>query len=285
MTPRIKLTEANYFSQEADMQYMSASQFKNFRKCEAAALAELRGEWGRKDSLALRVGSYVDAYFSGELEQYKADHPEMFKKDGTLKADFVHAHKVAERLESDELARMLLSGRHQVIKTVRIGGVWFKTKSDSLLTAAQVEAICKRFPQVRELVPFGGAMIVDLKYVKDFDDIWDEYAGEKVTFIEFWGYDIQGAIYQAADKRSVPFVIVGATKQDEPDIDAMFIPDDDLSYSLSEVEALAPRYDAIKRGEIEPEGCGKCAYCRSIKRLTGIRHYKRINDVKPVGSW
>jgi hypothetical protein len=118
----------------------------------------------------------------------------LFKKDGTLKADFVHAHKVAERLERDELARMLLSGRHQVIKTVRIGGVWFKTKSDSLLTAAQVEAICKRFPDVRQLVPFGGAMIVDLKYIKDFDDIWDEDAGEKVSFIEFWGYDIQGAI-------------------------------------------------------------------------------------------
>lgn len=278
MMPRIKLTESNYFSPEADMQYMSASQFKAFRRCEAAAMAELRGEWGKKDTLALRVGSYVDSYFSGELEQYKAEHPEMFKKDGTLKSDFVHAHKVAERLERDDLARMLLSGRHQVIKTGKIGGVWYKTKSDSLLTTAQVEAICKRFPQVRELVPFGGAMIVDLKYMKDFEDIWDADAGEKVSFAEFWGYDIQGAIYQAIDKRSAPFVIIGATKEAEPDIEAMYIPDDDLSYSLSEVEALSPRYDAIKRGEIEPEGCGKCAYCRSTKRLTGIKHYKKINE-------
>lgn len=275
MTPRLKLTEANYFSPEADMQYMSASQFKAFRRCEKAALAELRGEWGRKDTLALRVGSYVDAYFSGELPQYQADHPEMFKKDGTLKADFVHAHKVAERLERDELARMLLSGRHQIIKTGRINGVWFKTKSDSLLTATQVEAICKKFPSVRQLVPFGGAMIVDLKYMKDFGDIWDEDAGERVSFAEYWGYNIQGAIYQAIDKRSAPFVIIGATKEAEPDIDAMYIPDDDLSYCLAEVEALAPRYAAIKLGEIEPDGCGKCAYCRSTKRLTQIRHYKR----------
>lgn len=279
MTPRIKLTEANYFSPEADMAYMSASQWKSFRRCEKAALADLRGEWGRKDTLALRVGSYVDAYFSGELDQYKADHPEMFKKDGTLKADFVHAHKVAERLERDELARMLLSGKHQIIKTGRINGVWFKTKCDSLLTATQVEAICKRFPEVRQIVPFGGAMIVDLKYMKDFNDIWDDDAGCKVSFAEFWGYDIQGAIYQAVDKRSAPFVIIGATKEAEPDIDAMYIPDDDLSYSLSEVEALAPRYAAIKRGEIEPEGCGQCAYCRSTKRLTGIRHYKRGETV------
>ena len=54
MTPRLKLTEANYYSDEANWAYMSASQVKAFRKCEAAAMAELRGEWGRKDTLALQ---------------------------------------------------------------------------------------------------------------------------------------------------------------------------------------------------------------------------------------
>ena len=68
-------------------------------------------------------------------------------------------------------------------------------------------------------------------------------------------------------------MIVGATKEAETDIDAFYIPDEDLAFSLSEVEALSPRYDAIKRGEIEPEGCGKCAYCRSTKRLSFIKSY------------
>lgn len=278
MMPRLKLTAENYYSDEANMQYMSASQYKAFRSCEAAALAELRGEWGRKDTTALMVGSYVDAYFSGEMEQFKASHPGLYKKDGTLKADFLHAQKVAERLESDELCRMLLSGRHQTIKVGKIGGVWYKTKSDSLLSARQVEAICKKFPGVRNLVPFGGAMIVDLKYMKDFEDIWDEEIREKVSFVEFWGYDIQGAIYQAVDGRIVPFVIVGATKEPEPNIDAFFIPDDTLSFCLAEVAELSPRYDAIKRGEIAPKGCGKCAYCRSKKQLSDIKHYKTIID-------
>ena len=260
------------------MEYMSASQFKSFRRCEAAAMAELRGEWGKKDTTALQVGSYVDAYFGGELEQFKADHPEMYKRDGTLKAEFAHAHKVAERLERDELARMLLSGKHQTIKTGKIAGVWYKTKSDSLLTARQVEAICKQFPQVRELVPFGGAMIVDLKYMKDFEDIWDDELRERVNFIEFWGYDIQGAIYQKVDKRMLPFVIVAASKEAEPNIEAMYISDDDLAFALSDVETLSPRYAAIKRGEIDPVGCGKCAYCRSVKRLTGIKHYMNIKE-------
>ena len=274
---RLKLTDDNYYSPEANWEYMSASQFKSFRRCEAAAMAELRGEWGRKESSALLVGSYVDAYFSNELDQFKAAHPELFKRDGSLKAEFQNAHAVAERLNRDELARMLLSGKHQVIKTARIAGVWYKTKADSLLSSRQVEAICKKFPQVKELVPFGGAIIVDLKCMKDFKPIWDEDAQEKVSFINYWGYDIQGGIYQKVDNRMAPFVIVGVTKEAEPDIIAVHVPDEDLSFAMAEVEALSPRYAAIKKGDIAPVGCGKCAYCRSVKRLEGITHYKKIN--------
>lgn len=283
---RLKLTEENYYSQEANRQYMSASQYKAFKRCEAAAMAELRGEWGNRDTTALRVGSYVDAYFSGELERHKAEHPEMFKRDGTLKAEYIQAHVAAERLARDELARMLLSGKHQTIKTGRIGGVWYKTKSDSLLSAAQVEAICKKFPQIRNLVPFGGPMIVDLKYVRSFEDVWCDDIHERMNFIEYWGYDLQGAIYQKVDKRMPPFVIVAVTKDAEPDIAALHIPDDALAFSLAEVEHCSPRYAAIKRGEIEPVGCGKCAYCRSKKQLTTIKHYMSVNAdaALPVGG-
>lgn len=273
---RPKLTADNYYSPEANWAYMSASQYKSFRKCEAAALAELRGEWGRKDSIALLVGSFIDAYFSDEMEQFTAEHPEIYTAKGELKADFQKALNAAQRLEQDDLCRMLLSGRHQVIKTGKIGGVWYKCKSDSLLSAAQVEAICKKFPEVRNIVPFGGPIIVDLKYMKDFEPIWDDEAHDKVSFIEFWGYDIQGGIYQKLDKRNAPFVIVAATKEAEPNIDSFYIPDDALSYCLDEVEEYSPRYAAIKRGEIEPIGCGKCAYCRSVKRVSSIKHYKLI---------
>jgi hypothetical protein len=273
---RLKLTAANYYSPEANWQYMSASQFKSFKRCEAAALAELRGEWNRPSTTALLVGSYVDAYFSDEMEQFVAEHPEIFKKDGTLKADYQQAQIICERLEQDEETRMLLAGRHQVIKTGKIAGVWFKAKFDSLLTARQVEAICKKFPEIRELVPFGGPMIVDLKCMRDFQTIWDSETGERVSFAEYWGYDIQGAIYQKIDGRMAPFVIVGATKEAEPDIDAFYIPDDDLAFALADVEENSPRYALIKKGEIEPVGCGKCAYCRRHKRLTGIKHYRSI---------
>ena len=151
--PRLKLTAENYYSAEANWQYMSASSFKSFKRCEAAAMAELRGELERKETPALLVGSYVDSYFSGELEQFKAEHPQIFKKDGELKAEFQQALTICKRLEADELSRMLLSGRHQVIKTGKIAGVWYKAKFDSLLTSAQVEAICKKFT-LEKLRPF-----------------------------------------------------------------------------------------------------------------------------------
>lgn len=272
----LKLTADNYYSDEANWQYMSTSQYKAFCKCEASALAELKGEWNRKDSIALLVGSYVDAHFSNEKEQFILDHPEIYTKSGTLRAEFQNAEKAIARLEADDLARMLLKGKNQVIKTVKINGVWFKAKFDSLLTARQVEAICKKFPEVNQLVPFGGSMIVDLKYMKNFEPIWDDDEKELKNFIQYWGYDIQGAIYQYADKKTAPFVIVAVTKEEEPDITARYIPDDELAYCLSLVKEYAPRYDAIKKGKIEPNGCGVCPYCKSHKKLQSISHYMEL---------
>lgn len=270
----MRLTAENYFSPEANMEYMSASQYKAFRACEAAALAELRGEWRRPESVSLRLGSYVDAALTGDLEAYRDEHPELFKRDGSLKAEYQSAQEAAERLAGDDLARLLLSGRHQAIKVGKIGGVRYKAKIDSLLSSAKVESICKRFPEVRKLVPFGGPMIVDLKYMRDFDPIWSEEYHDKISFAEYWGYDYQGAVYQALDKRSAPFVIVAATKESETNIDAFHIPDDALSLALAEIEENSPRYAAIKKGEIAPVGCGKCDYCRSVKKLYTIKHYK-----------
>ena len=37
----IDLTQDNYFSVEADQEYMSVSQFKNFRTCQAKAYHDL----------------------------------------------------------------------------------------------------------------------------------------------------------------------------------------------------------------------------------------------------
>ena len=150
------LNESNYYSPESNREYMSASQYKAFLRCEAAALAELNGEYERETSTALLIGSYVDAHFSDALDIFKAQHPEIFKRDGTLKAEYVQADYIISRIEEQPVMIHLLSGEIQHIFTGEIGGVMFKAKLDSLLE---------------------GEAIVDLKVMKDFEPIYVEGEG------------------------------------------------------------------------------------------------------------
>lgn len=275
------LTNENYFSRENNMKYMGSSQFKSFQKCEASALAEIRGEYSCQMSTALLVGSYVDAHFEGTLDLFKAQHPELFAKTGktagSLKSDYIQANDIIARLESDELFSMLMAGKKQVIKTGEIAGVPFKIKIDSYLEAEQCAAIVDKFPETAEVFSFCDGAIVDLKCMKDMADVWSDAEWARVSFVEAWGYDIQGAIYQAVEGNMLPFILAVGTKESATDLAALTISDGDLAAKLAEVETLAPRYQAIKEGKIEPVGCGKCEYCRRKKKLTTIKNYREVN--------
>ena len=85
------LTPENYFSPEAQAEYMSSSQFKAFDRCEAAALAEVRGDYTPVRSSAVMLGSYIDAHFSGDMERFRQENPDIFRRDGMLKSEYVHA--------------------------------------------------------------------------------------------------------------------------------------------------------------------------------------------------
>lgn len=276
MTKLPAVTPENYYDPEIQMAYMGSTQVKAFQRCEAAAMAELRGEYTPASSPALIVGGYIDAYFSGELPFYQAEHPELFKRDGSLKAEYIHAQKVIERMEEDELYSMLMSGRKQVICTGAIAGVPFKIKIDSLLDGKTASAIVKKFPHTAAAFGLCDGAIVDQKAMKDMEPVWSAEDHCRVPFVEFYGYDMQGAIYQAIEGHMLPFIIAAGTKEASPDLEAMYIDDADLAAKLAEVEDSAPRYQAIKDGKIEPKRCGHCPYCRATKKLTAIRNYKEI---------
>jgi hypothetical protein len=80
-----ELSEQTYFSHT---ELMSYSQFSHFLNCEAEALAEIEGRWEEPKSDSMLVGSYVDEFFNGKLDDFKAKHPEILKRDGTLKVRF-----------------------------------------------------------------------------------------------------------------------------------------------------------------------------------------------------
>ena len=248
------ITNENYFSKENNMKYMGSSQFKTFLECEARAVAEVNGEYEREKSVALLVGSFVDAHFEGTLDIFRAKNPEIFTQKGTLKSEYKYAEYIIERIERDDLFMKYMSGEKQVIKTSEIAGVPFKSKIDSY---------------------HQGKAIVDLKVMKDMELIWKD--GLKLTFVEAWGYDLQASIYQAVEGNSLPFFIAAATKQKpEPDIAVISIPQERLDYCLDLVKQFAPRFQELKQGIGEPSRCEKCDYCRRTKVLTEIISYEDI---------
>lgn len=268
------LTSENYFSPAASIEYMSASQYKAFSRCEAAALAEIRGEYIRPSTTSLLVGSYVDAHFEGTLDLFKAQHPEIFKRDGALKSEYTKANDIIARCEEDELFMMLMAGEKQVILTGMISGVPFKVKIDSLLNADQTVAIAEKFPEAAGKLGMLDGLIVDGKVMKDMLPIWQD--GERKHFAEAWGYDIQGAIYQEIEGNMLPFVLAVATKETVPDISALIIPDSTLSTVLDEVEENVPHYQEVKLGKVEPVRCEHCDYCKATKKLTTIVDYWEV---------
>lgn len=243
------VTPENYYSPEMNMAYMGSTQFKAFEKCEAAALAELRGEYTPPTSQAFLVGGYIDAWFSGELPLYQAQHPEIFKRDGTLKAEYVKATEIVARLQADELYSMLMSGKKQVIRTGVIADVPFKVKIDSLLDTNTCNVIANRWPHTAAALGFCDGAIVDQKIMRDTAEVWSEEDHCRLPFVEAYGYDLQGAIYQAIEGHFLPFILAVGTKEDAPDLAALYINDDDLAAKLAEVEDRAPRYGSIEDGK------------------------------------
>ena len=248
----LKLSDDNYYSKESNICYMSVSQYKAFKACEAAALAEINGEYSRLITDALLIGSYVDAYFEGTLQKFKGNHPEIFMKSGELKAQYRHADYMIARATRDKIFMQYMSGEKQVIMTGMISDIPFKIKIDSY---------------------HAGKCIVDLKCMKDFSSVWDTETQKRIHWITKWGYDIQGAVYQEIVRqntgKTLPFYIAGITKEKpEPDMQLYWIPDSILSEKLSEVQNLTKRYQKIKLGELKPVRCGKCAYCRATKVIS-----------------
>lgn len=254
------LTNDNYFSTEANKAYMSASQFKDFLKCEAAALARVNGEYSEQATTPLLVGSYVDAYFSGELEAFTETHPEIFnKRTGELKADYRKADKLIERIERDSVFMEALSGDTQKIMTGELFGVPFKIKMDSY---------------------FEGERIVDLKVLRDMKGAYINH--EHKPFVDAWGYDLQGYIYQQIVKQNtgkeLPFYLAVITKEEPSDLALIHIPQWKLNSVSAIVAHYAEHFQDVKQGKAEPKRCEQCPYCRETKVLTGPVEYEDIID-------
>lgn len=253
----MQLTSENYYSQEANKEYMSVSGYKDFAgtygkmPCEFYGMEKLNGRWEDEKSTALLVGSYVDSHFEGSLEQFKKENPEIFTQKGELKANFKQAEEIIARIERDEYFMKFMSGQKQVIMTGELFGAKWKIKMDSYI------------PDVAIVDLKVMASITDLKWVKDIGYL---------DFVRYWGYDIQGANLPGDRKteyrKEVAVLYCGSNKAGEPDIRIIHVTDNYLQEALHMVEANMPRILRVKNGEAEPDRCELCDCCRHNRVLT-----------------
>ncbi|MEK4343254.1 MULTISPECIES: PD-(D/E)XK nuclease-like domain-containing protein [Brevibacillus] len=256
----LELNSSNYYSLEADREYMSNSQYKDFIDCEARAMAKLSGEWSEPPSEALLLGSYVHAWADGTLENFKQTTPELFTKKGELYAHYKIGDKMIETLANDPFIMFLLQGEKEKIITAEFAGVIWKAKLD--------------------VWNEGGARIVDLKTVRDIrGKHWDKELGCYVSFVEAFGYLRQIAIYAELERvcrgRShwLETLIVAVSKEDPPDKAVIGLDHHRIEEELAEVERKMPRVLAVKNGQVEPKRCESCGYCRQTKKLSRVVHY------------
>lgn len=248
----LRLTNRNYYSQKANQAYFSYSQVKDFMKCEAYAMAKINGEWVEKSTTAMLQGSYVDSYFEGTLNKFKEKHPEIFKKDGNLKAEYVSAEKAIRTIEQDNFFMYCLSGAKQKIFTGEIAGVPFKGKLDSYMK---------------------DEFITDLKYVAEIRKIYFKNGGRQ-SFIEHEQYDLQAAIYQELVRqktgKTLDYIIAAVDKLEIPDKDCIYLTNDRLDFQLRNLKEVITHYNDVKTGKVEATRCGMCNYCRATKKLTRL---------------
>ena len=297
------LTDENYYSREADMAYMSCSQFQGFAECEAKALAKLQGRWTDEEKEAFLVGNYFHSYFESPEAHKKFcdDHfDSIFKtKDVTIKratkdrpaiketvitgkyAPYEMADKMIRCAESDPVIKRFIDmdGNCEQFMTGEVFGFPWRMKLD------------KYMPQ--------GRMIIDYKTVANIRETkYDPEKGGRVTFVEGYGYIFRAAVYSMiecqnvtgetfstlynrlkSDELSLPnFVLICISKQDYPDKELVRLNHKQAYiYELEAMKDRLYRYQSIKEGRAMPKRCGLCDYCRATKKITGIKPYYELN--------
>lgn len=258
----LNLTNDNYYSLEADQEYMSYSQYKSFLRCEAAAMAKLKGEWKPEPSSEMLVGSFVHSAIEGISEEFKKQNPEIFTQKGELRAPFKVAENMVAALQNDVLIKKYLSGEKERIFTGYFAGCNWKAKLD---VYNQAEAYLTELKTVRSLT----------------EKIWDNEEKCWKHFVEAYGYIGQVALYRYLSETIIPpdVYMVLITKEDPPDKAVISFAPELLEQELEKIEMNMPRILEVKSGKEKPYSCGKCDYCRGSKQLLRVLDFEELSEV------
>lgn len=274
------LTADNYYTPEADREYMSCSQYQDFLTCEAAAMAKIHGLYVPKASEAFIVGNYFHTALESD-EAHRAFCEEHFddvykcrvdKKTGEMTvtgkyAPYEKADTMIACVKSDPMIKSLIEmkGENEKILTGVLFGSPWKARLD------------KYIPESR--------IIIDWKTAADLTRTeYNPALGERESFLEALGYLMRAAVYSEIEKQNAKseddpkFVIVAVSKQDPPDKGAYLLNHRQrYDYELALVGKNMQRIMKVKSGTVKPKRCGVCEYCRQTKKLSRIVPYYSLN--------
>lgn len=276
----MKLTSDNYYTPEADREYMSCSQYQDFLSCEARALAKLQGRYIPNQSEVLTVGNYFHtAMESPEAhEEFCNQHfEEIYKTKVDRKtgeviptgkyAPYATADQMIDVCYKDPLIKSLidLKGENEVIMTGELFGVPWKIRLDKYIADRR--------------------LIIDWKTTADINKTeYNPILGERESFVESLGYMMRAAVYTEIEKQftgnssDADFVIIAISKQDPPDKAALLLNHRQrYDWELEQIEKHMMNIRRIKNGELRPRRCGMCDYCRATKVLKKIIPYYVLN--------
>lgn len=276
----MELTRENYYTPDADWEYMSCSQYQAWNECEARELAKLQGRWLDEEKEAFLVGNYFHTHFESPEahEQFCNEHFDKIFKTKTIKgkggmpdqtvvtgkyAPYEQADKMIAVAEGDELIRSLLDipGENEMIMHGQLFGVPWRIRLDKYVAS--------------------GRMIIDYKTVANIGELrWSNEMREKVTFIDAYGYMMRAAVYSEIEKQNAQsdkdpnFLIIAISKQDYPDKEVLMLNHRQrYDYELEKIKERLPMIQMIKEGRAKPKRCGFCDYCRATKKLYAIKPY------------
>lgn len=257
------LTPQTYFTVEADKEYFSVSQYKNFKACSLKAMHDLEAPDTTYKSAFLE-GHLFEELVAGDPKLFMAQHPEMISTRGStagqLKSEFQRVVKAAEKFNNQEFFKNIINKcEKQVILTGKICGVPVKCCLD--------------------LFDRETFSIYDIKCMKDFNEQWSKEEKRYIPWYYAWGYVLQLAVYREIAKQNFneepkEIALIAATKEEVPDIQAIKFSTDLLDLELEEFKKNINYYNDIKRGLAPAIGCGICDYCKSIKEILDFEEVK-----------
>ncbi|HIZ56315.1 MAG TPA: PD-(D/E)XK nuclease-like domain-containing protein [Firmicutes bacterium] len=273
------LTRDNYYTQEADWEYMSCSQYQSFCECEAAAMAKLEGRWKGPDTDAFLVGNYFHSYMEGPeahnefCQQYfdKIYKTKTDKKSGLVEitgkyAAYDAADRMIEKCLSDPMVRQFyeMPGNVEEIMTGELFGIPWRIRMDKRVPSRNLILDWKTTANIREL---------------KFNPI----TRERETFAEAYGYLMRAAVYSEIMKQNEQqdydpqFLIVAVSKQDPSDLAVLSLNHRQRwDLELEDIKKRLPHIIRVKTYQEQAKRCGECDYCRATSRVRRIIPYYEL---------